>query len=339
MPLFTEVPYNNPKLHDQKELSNLSDKEFLALFDPTFPSAPMRFFRAFCFLFFLGPLKILLTIFSLFVFFVVVSILPIFRRFFKTSRQFKNWAFHVVRPLFRLCLLGTGIVKINVRGEIHPDARTIVANHMTILDAVLLLYQFPVSYLAAAYLSKYKFIVNYSKVFDLVFVDRTKRQNISQHLIDIANDPMLLPVMVFPEGKVTNGDALVGFRSGAYISETLVQPLAIRYRMWLTPKTMSTVSWNEEPFLTGYIYQFFAIPWITVDIDVLEPIKWKGSDKTAQERAFESELQIANALGCLACSRTNKDLFKEGTVDDPINDPLNLPMVDGSIPIPHAKID
>ncbi|OHS95906.1 Acyltransferase family protein [Tritrichomonas foetus] len=309
MPLYTECPSHNPDLHDQKELSYLNDKEFLNLFEPVHPSFPMKIYRLFCFILFLGPLKMVLCAFFFFVFFVTVSILPIFRRFFKTTRDFKTWAFFVCRPIVRLALFFFGIVKINIRGQIHEYSRTIVSNHLSLVEALLLLEQFPVAYLAASYLSKISFVARTAQVFDIVFVDRAKRSNITQQLIDIANDPMLLPVVVFPEGKVTNGDALVGFRSGAYISETMVQPLAIRYRMWLTPKTMATVAWNENNF-KFYLYQFFSIPFMTVDIDCLEPLTWKGTTKSPQERAVESELQIANALGVLACSRTNKDILK-----------------------------
>jgi hypothetical protein len=60
-----------------------------------------------------------------------------------------------------------------------------------------------------------------------------------------------------------------------------------------------------------------AIPFMTVDLTVLPPISWKGSGKTPQERAAESELQIANHLGTLASSRTNKELFKKE--DNPLH--------------------
>ena len=309
MPLYTECPRNDPNLHNQKELTYLNDKEFMDLFEPCHPSIPMRLYRIFCFIFFLGPIKMVLVVFFLFIFFVVVSILPMFRRFFKTTKDFKTWAFYVCRPIVRLVLLFVGIVKINIKGQIHEYARTIVSNHQSLIEAVLLLDQFPVSYLAAAWLDHNTFIKQTAKVFDLIFVDRAKRCNITQQLVDIANDPMLLPVVVFPEGKVTNGDALVGFRSGAYISETMVQPVAIRYRMWLTPRSMATIAWNEWNDLF-YIYQVFCIPFMTVDIDILEPISWKGSNKSPQEKAVESELQIANHLGTIACSRTNKDIAK-----------------------------
>ena len=312
---YTEVPRNNPKMHDQKELSYLSDKDFNDLFEPKKPSVLMKLWRFCSFLLFLGPIKAVLGGFFFVFFFVVISILPVFRRFFKTHKDFKTWAFHVMHPFIRMILLSIGIVKINVRGVVHEHARTIVSNHICLVEALMFLGHFPCSYLSAANLSTNWFIASIAKVFDIVFVDRSRRQNISQHLVDIANDPMLLPVVVFPEGKVTNGEALVGFRSGAYISETMVQPVALRYRMWLTPFSMSTVSWLEWNF-KYYVYQWLAIPFITVDIDLLEPITWKGSDKNPQEKAFESELQIANFLGTLACSRTNKDLFQKKTEEN-----------------------
>jgi lysophosphatidylcholine acyltransferase/lyso-PAF acetyltransferase len=180
---------------------------------------------------------------------------------------------------------------------------------LSLLETILLLGEFPISYLAADYLAKNPFIKLLANVFYFVFVNRSEGGAVSKQLQNIANDPSVLPVVIFPEGKVTNGDALVGFRSGAYISPTLVQPVAVRFRMWLTPKSMATVAWNECNF-KYYLYQLMSIPFLTVDLDVLPPITWKGSDKTPQERACESELQIANHLGVIACSRTNKDLFK-----------------------------
>lgn len=311
MKLYVECPTDHPELHNQTELSDMSDKEFMSLFEPLHPSIPIRIYRFLCFILFFGPFKMLFCVLFFFIYFVVVTILPIFRPRFKTNRDFKGWAFGVCKPIVRMAIFFMGIVRIDVKGEPHPDTRTYVANHLSLVETLLILHQFPICYLAAAYLKNSTFVLHHEKVFDLVFVDRSKHQNISQQIQDIQNDPMLLPVVVFPEGKVTNGEALVGFRSGAYLSPTLVQPIAIRYKMWLTHPQMSTVAWNEDN-IPLYLYQMFAIPFMTVELNVLTPINWKGSDKTANEKAAESELQIANALGTLACSRTNKDLFKHG---------------------------
>jgi hypothetical protein len=308
MPLYIEIPRNNPDLHDQKELSPMSQQAFMDLFEPTRPSIPMRVYRVFCFLFFLGPLKALLVGFCFLLFFVAVMILPSFRFLFKNERAFKTWAFQIVRPIMRLGLFGLGIVGVNVRGRLHPSARTIVGNHLSLIETVIILQPFPVSYLAADWLSRLTLIKQTAKVFDFYFVDRAKHQGATNFLMHIANDPSMTPVLVFPEGKVTNGDAVLGFRSGAYVSDTVVQAVTIRYRQYLCPRSMSTYVWNENSF-KFYCYQLFAIPFATVDVDLLEPIIWKGSSKSAAERAVESQLQIANHLGALATCRSNRELF------------------------------
>jgi hypothetical protein len=72
---------------------------------------------------------------------------------------------------------------------------------------------------------------------------------------------------------------------------------------------MATIAWNEWWFKL-YVFQLYSIPFITIDIDVLPPISWKGMSKSAQDKAVESQLQIANHLGMLATCRTNRDYFE-----------------------------
>jgi 1-acyl-sn-glycerol-3-phosphate acyltransferase len=320
MPLFTEDPHDYPHLHNQKELSNMTQEEFMALFEPTHPSLPIRFLRFFLFIVFLGPLKALLVGFCFILFFLVIIIIPHFQFLFKTSRAFKTWAFHVVRPIIRLGLFGLGIIRINLTGSVHPDARTIVCNHLSLIETIIILQQFPVSYLAADWLSRQPLIRQAAKVFDFYFVNRAKHQSGVEHLQEIANDPSMMPVLVFPEGKVTNGEAVLGFRTGAYVSDTLLQPVTIRYRQWLCPKTMSTFTWNDNSW-TMYCYQLFSIPFTTVDLDILPPISWKGKKMSPAERAVESQLQIANHLGSLATCRSNRELFAK--LDNPMREKLD----------------
>jgi len=309
--LYTEIPYDNPECHDQKELIDCSKEEFMALFEPTKPGILMRLFRVMCFFLFLGPFKILLTFISFFLFYIVASIIPIFRGLFKTQRDYKNWAFQICRPLIRLGLLSIGITKINLKGKIDPDSRTIVSNHLSLIETLAILYEFPVSYLAASNLQRHHIIRATAGVFEFIFVDRSDSSSrISNKLVNISNDPSLLPIFVFPEGKVTNGDALVGFRTGAFISETPVQAITVRFRQWLCPKNMSMVSWNEDNWFF-YCYQVYAIPFITMDIEVLPPCNWKGKTTTPSERATEVQLQIANSLHTKPFSMTNKVLFEE----------------------------
>jgi hypothetical protein len=310
MKLYIEVPFDNPECHDQKELIDNTKEEFMALFEPTKPNFLVRIYRLICFFVFLGPIKIITTFVSFGIFYICCCFLPFFRKYFRNNRQFKNWALSVVKPVIRLALLSFGIVKVNVTGELHEDSRTIVSNHLSLIETVAILHQFPVAYLAASYLKSHKFVRKTSEVFEIIFVDREKTANISKQLVNIANDPSLLPVLIFPEGKVTNGDALVGFRTGAYVSDTPVQAVTVRFRQWLCPKSMSTVSWNEDNWFF-YCYQVYAIPFITLDLNVLEPLNWKGKDLTPAEKATQSQLQIANALHTKPFAMTNKILFEK----------------------------
>jgi hypothetical protein len=145
-------------------------------------------------------------------------------------------------------------------------------------------------------------------VWDACFVDRsTSVDHVSGQLQTWQSDRTKLPIVVFPEGKVTNGEALLGFRCGAFVSDEKCQAITIRYKLWFTPKGMSTPSWLEMQ-LQDYLYQIWAIPWMTVDIHVLELLDLKG--KTAKQRAAALELQMANFLGVRATRKTNKSLFR-----------------------------
>ena len=310
MKWYTEVPYDNPECHDQTELIDNTKEEFMALFEPAKPNLILQIYRFLCFILFLGPFKIILTFVSFAMFYVICGILPKFKGHFRNNREYKKWAQSIVKPFVRAALLSFGIVKINYKGKLHDDARTIICNHLSLIETLVLLNEFPVAYLAASYLSTHPFIRRTSEVFEFVFVDRSKNANVSKQLVNIANDPSLLPVVIFPEGKVTNGDALVGFRTGAFVADTPVQAVTVRFREWLCPRNMATVAWNENNWWL-YCYQVYAIPFMTLDITVLEPLKWKGQELTPAEKAVQSELQIANALHTKPFSMTNKVLFDD----------------------------
>ena len=182
-----------------------------------------------------------------------------FKNFFKTPRDYKIWAQKILYPIARLGLFFTGVMRIHKKGDIKSDTRTIVINHLTMFDIVVIISLFDSSYLAMAGLKNLFFMRWANEIFNMVYVDRSKgNQGTTELICNLQNDFSRVPIVIFPEGKVTNGDALVGFRSGAYISETMVQPVAIRYRMWFTPRSMSTVAWNEDNF-KYYLYQFFLI--------------------------------------------------------------------------------
>jgi 1-acyl-sn-glycerol-3-phosphate acyltransferase len=146
------------------------------------------------------------------------------------------------------------------------------------------------------------------KVWDGAFVDRSSgSDHMSNQILDWQRDPSRLPIAIFPEGKVTTGEGLLGFRSGAFLGDEPVQAVGIRYKMWFTPKGMSTPAWLENQ-IGDYFWQLWGIPFITVEVTVLEPLDLKGL--TPKEKAGTVELQLANYFGCRAIKKTNKSLFR-----------------------------
>lgn len=329
MPLYTPTPVDRPEFHNQTKRIEPTEEEFLSLFDEAKPSTGQKIYRFFTFLLFLFPVKIIFTITAIIYFAVTVRILGFIHPFvvrppkdnsdrkaedayIKRQRIFRTVAFYVTWPGIRLCLLGIGIVWINRTGKLRPDTRTMVMNHQTIADCIVMMSQFPLCILAMKSLSSSSFIQAITRVFEMIFVDRAKADaHISKKIVEVQEDPRHhLPIMIFPEGKITNGNGLLGFRSGAFISDRPIQGVCIRYKMWLTSYNMATVCWLEPSMLT-FLYQILAIPFITVNVDVLDPIDFtKGPKLTPKQKAEKVQLQMANFFGCPAYRKTNKSIFK-----------------------------
>lgn len=317
MPLYTSVPINDPNLHDQKEAKEVSQEELKHYITPYPITSSLRFMRFVCFIVFLGPFRLISCIISLILFFITVSVLGTIGKlpFIKDKRKYKNWASKITYISERLCLLSVGIVYISLNGEIKPETRTIVSNHLTMVDPVSLLSQIPVSYLVMSGLKGNPFFSQTSKIYDIIYVDRSKKEGITQQVCDFQNNPNILPLTIFPEGKVTNGECVLGFRSGGFVNNTPVQPVTLRYKLWFCPRDMATISWVSDDTLE-YIYQLFSIPFITLEVNILDPIKWEKPDMTPQEKANQAELIIANSLGCLALKNTNKEIFQKHLMNE-----------------------
>ena len=309
MPLYVPVPSNRRDLHDQKDLVDVTDEEFRAFFEPKRPRGWVRWYRLFCFIFFFGPVRMVIVLASLAIFHLIMNIFPHFESKFSSRKEFEKWIQRATYPLVRLCLFGIGIVRINVEGQLEPKTRTLVCNHLTPFDPICVFHGFPCAYLAMASLQKLAFFRSIARAYNVIFVDRTKTGGVSQQIVAEQENEKNPPLCVFPEGKITNGDCIIGFRTGSFIAKKQIQGMTLRYKHWLMPKEMATVSWNEERAWM-YLFQLFSIPFLTLEMKLLPPIEFPD-DATPGERAKAVQLQLANSLGCLAVKRTNKELFQK----------------------------
>lgn len=329
MPLYTCVPIDKPEFHNQTKRREPTEKEFLSLFEETHPSLGQKIYLFFTFFLFLGPIKIIITLLGVLYFTITIRILGFLHPFIvhprtnskgeyddatiERQRKFRTVSFYITWPGVRMALLGAGIIWIKRTGTLRPNTRTMVMNHLSISDCVVMMTQFPLCILAMISLSKSGFIQAICKVFELIFVDRSDpSKHVSHEIVKVQNDKRNhLPIMIFPEGKITNGNGILGFRSGAFIANQQIQGVCIRYNMWLTNHNMATISWLE-PDMKTYLFQVFAIPFMIVNVDVLDPIDFTKDEAnlTPKQRAEKVQLQMANHFGCPAYRKTNKSIFR-----------------------------
>lgn len=311
MLLYTQVPIDDPNLHDQKELTTVTEEAYENYFLPH-PSTTRDKIARFLFFFItLGPLRMILTFLCFIVFILTMPVLNLFKNFFKTPRDYKIWAQKILYPIARLGLFFTGVMRIHKKGDIKSDTRTIVINHLTMFDIVVIISLFDSSYLAMAGLKNLFFMRWANEIFNMVYVDRSKgNQGTTELICNLQNDFSRVPIVIFPEGKVTNGDILLGFRTGAFVNDTPIQGMTFRYNLWFCSKGQSTIAW-VDPSDIFYLWQLYTIPFMTLEVNCLPQVRFEGMNKTPQEKAEIVELMMANSLGCLAVKQTNKAYFKK----------------------------
>jgi 1-acyl-sn-glycerol-3-phosphate acyltransferase len=121
-----------------------------------------------------------------------------------------------------------------------------------------------------------------------------------------ANTPM---IQLFPEGATTNGNYMLRFHLGAFLSDLPIQPAAIRYTLWGTSKRISHLSWFHN--YPRQWLAFLSIPFRTADVTFLPTVSLKEyeADKV---RAFADDVSfgIANFLGVPIVDLTTSSIYK-----------------------------
>lgn len=295
MPLYTSIPQKDPKFTQQTEQTQLSMKAFTEVMRVPKHSFLLHVFRILIFIFFLVIPKIIILVPGSILLFITFSFLRMIRIFFKNEKQFLRFCRHVIIFPLRIVLLGLGFTKINFIGKCDPEARLIVSNHISVADPIIVGLSTIVTYIGSSEVSNLWFVRIITDLVSVFFFDRHQTGNkISQVIAQLASNEKYEPILIFPEGETTNGDALLGFRSGAFITDYKIQPVTLTYKCWLMKRGYSTVSWVDmNPF--RYFLDLLVIPFISVDLEYLEPVKSKAVD--AKKKAKKVQLQMANHLG------------------------------------------
>ncbi|XP_058069121.1 lysophospholipid acyltransferase LPEAT1-like isoform X2 [Magnolia sinica] len=113
----------------------------------------------------------------------------------------------------------------------------IVSNHISYLDILYHISSFFPSFVAKKSVAKLPIVGFISKCIGCVYVQRESKSTDSKGVSGIVKERVLAarqnklaPLMLlFPEGTTTNGDFLLPFKTGAFLSKTPVLPVILRY--------------------------------------------------------------------------------------------------------------
>ncbi|KAD4888778.1 hypothetical protein E3N88_20851 [Mikania micrantha] len=126
---------------------------------------------------------------------------------------------------------------VNERSEEHERPGAIISNHVSHLDILYHMSSSFPSFVAKRSVGKLPLVGLISKCLGCIYVQRESKSSDFKGVSGVVNDrineslqdksaPM---VMLFPEGTTTNGDYILPFKTGAFLSKAPVLPVILKY--------------------------------------------------------------------------------------------------------------
>jgi len=298
----------DPSLYNQEAAKPTTEEELLKLREYPVYSTTQKIIQVMYFLVF-GIVRIAVVLPFLLINGSLFMLLCIIWRAVGRPYGFQVFLQRFYSTLTRIFLFLLGFIRIKYHGSIDPDARFRISNHLCFLDGWLLLPLAPRP-LAKKELFTVPFVGDMLDVFGGIPVDRSKHSGVTKKLIEAAIDSKMPAIALAPEGATTSGDYMFRFHLGAFLSDLPVQPIAIRYTLWGTSRSIAHLSFFHHSL--WHLIVLLGIPFVTADITFFESatIKTHG-ENDPRKFADAIQLRIANHLGVLAIDKTNRSLFAE----------------------------
>ena len=164
------------------------------------------------------------AIFTLIEMIITVTITIILMYTFKS----KNRTFRRVWASMQMKLLG---IKLDVVGEIDPNADMLVMNHQSILDIMIFEYLHPknLAWVAKKEIADIPWFGHILKAPDMIIIERESKSSLVK-LIKESKEKLEQgrPIAIFPEGTRSDGNKIRKFKAGAKM-------IANKYKMKVQP--------------------------------------------------------------------------------------------------------
>lgn len=303
-------PKERDQYKHQTKLSSISDEAFVDGYTAKPFTWLDRVLQVISFFLFLGPLRLLLMILITIVYAIIMIPVIVFtynKSFIGRVVDFYIWVSQIYIRLLAGCL---SIVRVKIEGDIDRSARNFIFNHLTPFDGPLLFSLIKFTVVTAIGATQMPVFGRILIASDCIPIDRSKSGNNAELIAECIKDKTRRPVAMSAEGKITNGDYLIKFRTGGFLVPTTIQPVALRYTNYLALGG-ATTNWLVDS-IVEYLWLCLCCPFTTLTMTFLPPFHeddWSG--KTPRDIAQECQLRIANHLGTLAIDRDNKSIFQK----------------------------
>jgi lysophosphatidylcholine acyltransferase/lyso-PAF acetyltransferase len=208
---------------------------------------------------FLLPVRCLLFFVSLFTGWVCLKVLIlVYGVKDLTCEQpaaFIHWSKKVIRLTSRFTLLMTGFYNIPVIVKKYKDVYSklefsktsqtsiIISNHVSYMDIIYYLSRSETpGFIAREETSQLPFIGTFARILQCLFLDRKSRDtrldvlnSLKTRVEKIKGGLNYNNILIFPEGTTTNGRCIINFKKGAFVTETPLKIVSLRYDSKFSP--------------------------------------------------------------------------------------------------------
>lgn len=226
-----------------------------------------------------------------------------------------------------------GLITWKPKDANHPNPCALwVSNHVSFVDVLVhMAMHFP-SFVSREETGRTPLVGGIARAMDCVFVRRepgtkegsdasgivraseelARRAALRAQLVDdrVSDvDVRVPPVVVFAEGTTSNGEQLLTFRTGAFLSNRWIRPVVLRYRpLWWASFSLA---WESIPALQHVVLMFSQGGYA---VDVLRlppcaPTPGSSMDPAAFSRAVRARMSAASGLPCVPATFADKRAY------------------------------
>ncbi|OHS93464.1 Acyltransferase family protein [Tritrichomonas foetus] len=304
------IPFENSSLKEQTELSKISDEEMAQVKSGPFFTWYQRLFQVLTFVVFLGPIRAVIGIGCFLIMGTIVVIINSILKALKCDLdKWRHFTYNIGRIGVRILMWSLGVGWIHVDGEFDEDARFIIANHIGLLDPLIIVQIKYVSCVLKKEFSSLPFIRDIISVTDPIYVDRSKPCGLTKHIIQQASNMKKDPIMIFPEGAICNGNYMLKFHKSAFLTNYKVQPVVVQFWTPFSPSKWNTFSWLDQGPLE-LLWNYYSIPFSICRVKVLPAIQIDSENGDIEALATKAQLMMANELGIKAIDRSSNEFYR-----------------------------